>query len=890
MTAARDPTLRVLDDCGCCEGVGMRAPVEIFNRAGLAAIAYRLGTHSRFKETMLARLSARDLPALRALRTRADDDFAIGLLDSWAMVADVLSFYQERIANESYLRTATEDRSLHRLAQLIGYVPRSGVAASVYLAFTIERAAGAPAQTTVPVGTRAQSIPGPGQTPQVFETVEAIEARPEWNALRPRLTRAQSFSTGMESVLLAGLGTPPKIGSLFLFVGTENGSDYAVKRAVRVITDTERGTTQVDFVAAVQIADPPQLPTFNIGTISLQPAILTASLITNSVIKTNWSQGNLAALALIQNWPLAFLANNISAQRVAPPSIAGKTGIFALRQRAAIFGHNAPQFLSLTPEQQTRLGGAAKDWDNTPPSIVDNGFIYLDRVYEDVIPGSWLVFESTQPASRVLHKVVAVEEVSRAGYTLSAKVSRLLLESTGDLSSFKMRSTTVYIADTEPLSLAPLPMRHAVPDNAERNRIVLEDPELRLSVGRKLIITGENSDLDGVTESEVLTIADVSIIDGYTQLSFTKALEHRYKRDTVSLNANIALATHGEHKQEIIGSGDGNLAFQRFALRQPPLTYVAAENASGAAAALEIRVDELKWQEVFTLHGHGPDERVYTVRTDADGRSVVQFGDGRTGALLPTGVENVVASYRKEIGEDGLVDANQISLLMTRPLGVRGVTNPLAPAGAEDRERLEQIRRNATLPIKTLDRIVSLQDYEDFARAFGGVAKALATWSWDGQRRRVFVTVAGPKGAAIDDGGRTHAALMAAMENAGDSQVGLHVQSYRPAFFRVEARVQVHADYGAQAVLAAVEETLRAQFGFEAREFGQPVTRSEVVAAMQGVDGVVAVDIDYLFRTDDPISSLTGVLLSAAPRTGPPLVAAELLLLDPRPLALGEMT
>jgi len=43
-------------------------------------------------------------------RTRADDDFAIGLLDAWAVVSDVLTFYQERIANESYLRIATAER------------------------------------------------------------------------------------------------------------------------------------------------------------------------------------------------------------------------------------------------------------------------------------------------------------------------------------------------------------------------------------------------------------------------------------------------------------------------------------------------------------------------------------------------------------------------------------------------------------------------------------------------------------------------------------------------------------------------------------------------------------------------------------------------------------
>src|SRR5215472_15094251 len=127
-----------LNDCGCCEGLTDETPAVIDNRPGLTAIAYRIGTHSRFKASMLAQLSDPDVGALRALRTREDDDFSIALLDAWASVADVLTFYQERIANEAYLRTATERNSILQLARLIGYKLRPGVAASAYLAFTVE--------------------------------------------------------------------------------------------------------------------------------------------------------------------------------------------------------------------------------------------------------------------------------------------------------------------------------------------------------------------------------------------------------------------------------------------------------------------------------------------------------------------------------------------------------------------------------------------------------------------------------------------------------------------------------------------------------------------------------------------------------------------------------
>src|SRR5438874_7582808 len=129
--------------CGCCEGIAAETPGAIFNRPGLSAIAYRAGTHQQFKATLLTRLHSSRQPALLDLRTRDDDDFTIALCDALATVADVLTFYTERIANEAYLRTAVERRSVLELAQLIGYQLRPVVAASTRLAFTFDDTPGA---------------------------------------------------------------------------------------------------------------------------------------------------------------------------------------------------------------------------------------------------------------------------------------------------------------------------------------------------------------------------------------------------------------------------------------------------------------------------------------------------------------------------------------------------------------------------------------------------------------------------------------------------------------------------------------------------------------------------------------------------------------------------
>src|SRR5258708_29475723 len=156
--------------CGCCTGVEAITPEREANRPGLPALIYRAGTHESFMETMLARLTtlyidvaatdgkgkALRIRPLDKLTTREPDDPSIALLDAWATVADVLTFYQERIANEGYLRTAIERRSIIELARLVGYRLRPGVAASVYLALTIDEN-----ETVVsdPFQVRAQTVP-----------------------------------------------------------------------------------------------------------------------------------------------------------------------------------------------------------------------------------------------------------------------------------------------------------------------------------------------------------------------------------------------------------------------------------------------------------------------------------------------------------------------------------------------------------------------------------------------------------------------------------------------------------------------------------------------------------------------------------------------------------
>ena len=161
------------ETCSCCQGIEKLTPAVTANSPGLSALRYRVGTHGSFLETMKARLSNPELTAedlrdvfgaeavpnrpLTSLTTRVSSDPAIALLDAWAVVADVLTFYQERVANEGFLRTAVERLSILELARLIGYRLRPGVAASVFLAYTLEK----DSQVEIRIGARSQSLQKP---------------------------------------------------------------------------------------------------------------------------------------------------------------------------------------------------------------------------------------------------------------------------------------------------------------------------------------------------------------------------------------------------------------------------------------------------------------------------------------------------------------------------------------------------------------------------------------------------------------------------------------------------------------------------------------------------------------------------------------------------------
>lgn len=806
-----DPTLAGLSDCGCCGDDA--TPPAVDNRPGLSAVAYRVGTHAVFLERMLAALSDARFPALAGLRTRDRDDFAVALCDAWAVVADVLSFYQERLANEAFLRTATDRLSLVHLARLIGYELAPGVAADAVLAFTLEDAPGSPTRTLVDVGAKVQSVPGPGETAQTYETVEPLEARAQWNAVRPVRTLLLTFD-GATELYLDGLGTQLQVGDALLVVAAPR------------LTDT--GSEAWDFRLLDAVDAFPD----------------------RNATRVRWQK------------PLG-------GHGAAPQGVT----VYALRQRAALFGHNAPdpRVLGTVDESLTEISVLTGD-------LIWTGFdlnaaaVDLDLAYPKVVRDGWAVLATAGEVEVI--RVSAVSFPSRSDFTLSGKVTRIVPDNLEHAAAFGLRSTIVYAQSEELTPVAPPDLSPVAGGS-----VVLDSPLADVAVGRKLMVVETDPRTQAATR-ELAEVAKLEPVAGGTRVTFAAPLTREYARDRVTFNANTVAATHGESVTEILGGGTAGRPFQRFALRQDPLTYTSAATPRGTSSTLRVRVNDLLWHEVPTFDAAGPRDRVFVTRTDGAGKTNVIFGDGTAGAIPAGGQDNVRAEYRKGIGKGGRVKAGQLSLLLTRPLGVREVVNPADATGGKDAEVLADARRNAPLTVRTLDRVVSLHDYEDFARAFAGVGKALATWTWHGREKGVFLTVAGDDGAAFASGN-----LVASLKKAGDPFVLVAVAAYRPAFFTLAGKLKVDPDRLRDKVVAAVEAALRDAFSFAARDFGQPVAASEVVAVIQQVPGVIAVDLDALHRVGGP-AGLSARLLAdreAFAAGGEPL-AAELLLLDPGPL------
>jgi hypothetical protein len=357
-------------------------PQTLENRPGLTQLRYRAGTFTSFRNTMLRRITQirvkidddladgtpnNEIVPLRVWSARDSDDYGIALLELWAYVADILTFYQERVANEAFIRTASLRASLMRLAALLDYHPAPGVAAAVYLVFTMKDGTSAQLRAGLPV----QHVPVGDEPPQKFETSRELAADAQWNQLTPRPETPERlrFRRGDAEAYLAGTRVAIAPGDWVLIVGATR-----TEEAVGTADTSERFEIR-QVVAVERLADSGETR------VVFERALGTPSMVVEEV-----------------------------------------ADFFVFRGKATLFGANAPdwrivptelrnQFLDSSPIPANRIivDPVQTDWPNQEGNTVRR--IDLNREVPTILPDSWIVLLTTK--CREASQVVRTETTAR---------------------------------------------------------------------------------------------------------------------------------------------------------------------------------------------------------------------------------------------------------------------------------------------------------------------------------------------------------------------------------------------------------------------------------------------------------------------------------------------
>lgn len=801
---------------------------------------------------------------LRGLSHATTDDPVVALLDAWAVTVDTVCFYNERIATEGFLRTATEHRSLRELARSLGYELGPGVAAEIDLVFSVETTPGAHDPAEIPAGTPAQSVPGAHELPQTFETKDDLEARAAWNRIPGPPTMPQVIAYGTPTIWVRLGATRLRVGDHLLVVGDERVNAPSTASH----DDLERWDFRV--VTAIDESTP------------------------------GWAQ-------LTLDRPVGFHDDR---QLTAGQGVT----VHLLPRQEHLFGYNAPDSRLVVVDGHAPVSMVGP---RVPDAVVDGsgwqGFslgdaatsrqIELAGDHADVVVGSWVVL--VQPSAVEAYRVTSVTPSGAAKFGLTGSLTRLVLDTGTRLSSFDRRSASVFCASVQ-LDTATQPASGTTATGATTVRLARTTP--LLPRGRRLLL----SDRHGTVPVVDVVVADCTVDGGESSdqmlVTLTGPLPSSIPLAGLQAWGNVVTATHGESVLgSVLGSGDGKASFQTFRPRRTPLTFVR-RGALGARPELSVRIDRVLWTQVEDIGTAGSHDRVYQLKLDEDGASRIVLGDGVHGSRAPTGAENVVADYRVGVGAAGSVKAGQVVLLPRRPVGVREVQNPTPSREWAPEETLEEARTNAPQRVRTLDRAVSVQDHEDVARAFPGVGVARADLVWDGHRERIVISILGtgaraPSRSLKDD---LHDHLVTMRDPGSPFLVLPGVQTW----FAVRVELAHDPAYLRDDVEAAVRAALAAAFGAERRPFATAVSRAAVLLVVHDVPGVRSCTMPRILQlpvapppppatatvpgdrsTPDEVlvASPARSTTPADPQDPPVLLPAELLALAPGAVEIGVM-
>jgi hypothetical protein len=245
----------------------------------------------------------------------------------------------------------------------------------------------------------------------------------------------------------------------------------------------------------------------------------------------------------------------------------------------------------------------------------------------------------------------------------------------------------------------------------------------------------------------------------------------------------------------------------------------------------------------------------------------VQFGDGKTGARLPTGFENVKVVFRTGTGAFGALKEGT-KVQGGKLEGLDKIQMPDVSSGGSEPEDGANAREAAPARVQSLDRLVGLKDFESEVAAISGVARARAAWQLVDNIPAIVITVLMQTGRAEEIDPVTEV-IRHYNQCRGPNRHAVIVEQGRRQFVRVEVDVAFDPTFRQELVREEIAAALGTNsgkandqsdnryglFGLKHRQFEQPEYANTIVGVVQGVEGVkwaIVRVFDVLPDADDP--------------------------------------
>ena len=872
-------------------------PLTAKNAPYQSAIIYRAEDYSSLRYRLLLHLQDA-FPQWNALsaENQGEQDFGVTFVEMFSYLGDILGFYQNARANEAFLRTAQLPGSLLALCKLIDYRIGPGASAESLQAFFCKDGTSG----TIPAGFQIKTRPQPGQPPLVFETSADLLASSALNILnlhgynRSDQLLSASGMTPESSVLLDQGYTGLTAGSFVVITSPVQNpipiqllavTDEGTQRRINWKPGDLPANLDLPIADVVILGKPKQAMQLDASAAadSIGAGDSTATVENPAVLNSDRaavfvSPGFKQATIVISkngsdiSWAPAFnLPLRRSETTVYYPVYKDRTqGSVAVGdQSLTVWNGNLPPDTTI----------ALRDWDNnvqlariansTPAtsgygtyilaepltvSFPDYAFVLqtvfddpslstklspirlapnttkltLDRTYDGLLATQTVVVTDGEVTVVDTLAAVAIDSQQHTELTFSNPLPALKVATTNVYGPFDLQMRV----DGYNRSTATLP--------AGATQIKLDGVLAGLAPGRFLILEDPNG-------AEAVRITTVAVNNGNTDVDLEAGTSAAHSLADTAVLGNVVEVTHGELVRENpLGSGDQSQPNQLFLLHQKPTTYVHdPQGDRGASDTLQVFVGDEEWTEVPSLAESGPND--HHIMTDIDENQAMSFmgGDGRYGAKFPTGSGNISARYRTGLGTVGNLAPNTISVLPAPLPFVLSSRNAVASAGGADPDTPESTRQLAQLSVRTLDRAVSVQDFQDLALTYSGIAKASATLSRVDGRSAIVLVVATSGGEPLPDPLRN--SLAAFLRSRSVPNQNLLIRDYKPFPVRLSVEVHVRSSFLRAPTGVLVQRALgsgntpdgkEGYFNFNQRGLGENLYLSDVYAMVEGLEGV----------------------------------------------------